>query len=248
MARIRSIKPDFWTDEKIVELSPLARLLFIGMWNFVDDYGRAEYSPKRLKMQILPADTADISALIGEIQGKKLITVYQVDNKEYFAVSKFTKHQKFDKRAGSKIPPPPNPAESRRIPSTEVEVNKYLDKNNNPLNPPFDSDESQGEPDTALNGKKDAIPYEEIITHLNELTGSRFHASASGWQRLIRARWKEGFRVEDFKRVHETKCTQWKGNQKMDQYLTPRTLYRAENFDRYVNESNKPDPEAWRYE
>ena len=40
MARIRTVKPDIWTDEKFVELSPLARLLFIGLWNFADDEGR----------------------------------------------------------------------------------------------------------------------------------------------------------------------------------------------------------------
>ena len=80
MARIRTIKPDFWTDEKIVELSPLARLLFIGLWNFADDDGRMPYSTTRIKLQILPADAADISALLGEIRGKLLIDVYVVDN------------------------------------------------------------------------------------------------------------------------------------------------------------------------
>ena len=32
MPRIRTIKPEFWTDEKIIELSLPARLLFIGLW------------------------------------------------------------------------------------------------------------------------------------------------------------------------------------------------------------------------
>lgn len=111
MARIRSIKPEFWTDEKVVALSPLARLLFIGIWNFVDDYGRAPYSPTRLKMQILPADSADISELLGEIRRECLIVVYSVDGKEYFEVRGFSKHQKIDKRSASKHPPPPNSAE-----------------------------------------------------------------------------------------------------------------------------------------
>jgi hypothetical protein len=39
MARIRTIKPEFWTDEKIVECSFEARLMFIGMFNFADDKG-----------------------------------------------------------------------------------------------------------------------------------------------------------------------------------------------------------------
>ncbi len=114
MARIRTIKPEFWTDEKIVTLTPLARLLFIGMWNFVDDYGRAEFSPLRLKMQILPADNLDISEILGEIRGESMIVIYTVDNKEYFEVCNFSKHQKVDKRSDSKHPPPPSPAEFPR--------------------------------------------------------------------------------------------------------------------------------------
>ena len=116
MARIRTIKPDFWTDEKIVELSPLARLLFIGLWNFADDDGRMPYSTPRIKLQILPADAADISALLGEIRGKSLIDVYVVDDKEYLHICQFSKHQKIDKRTPSKHPNPPIPTESPRIP------------------------------------------------------------------------------------------------------------------------------------
>lgn len=114
MARIRSIKPDFWTDEKIVGLSPFARLLFIGMWNFVDDEGRAPYSPGRLKMQIFPADNLDISELVGELRRSGRVEVYQVDGKDYFQVTHFTEHQKIDKRSNSKHPSPPNPPESPR--------------------------------------------------------------------------------------------------------------------------------------
>lgn len=137
MARIRTIKPDFWTDEKIVELSAFARLLFIGLWNFADDEGRMTYSPKKIKMQVFPADSLDISALFGEIRRESLIDVYIVDDIEYLQIKNFAVHQKIDKRTSSKIPesrratpnPPdcspnpadysPNPAELPQIPPTE---------------------------------------------------------------------------------------------------------------------------------
>ena len=119
MARIRTIKPEFWTDEKIVELSPFARLLFIGLWNFADDEGRLVYSPKRLKLQIFPADDLDISELFGEIRGKLLAVAYEVENVEYLQVIGFSKHQKIDKRTASKLPPPPNSPEFPRIVPTE---------------------------------------------------------------------------------------------------------------------------------
>lgn len=111
MARIRTVKPEFWTDEKVVGMSPLARLFFIGLWNFVDDDGRAPYSPARLKMQILPADTTDVSEILGEIRREGLIVVYEVDGKVYFQVCGFSKHQKVDNRSKSKHPSPPIPAE-----------------------------------------------------------------------------------------------------------------------------------------
>ena len=109
MARIRSVKPEFWTDEKIVDLSAFARLLFIGLWNFADDYGRMIYSPKRIKMQIFPGDNLDMEALLGEIRGDSLVSIYVVDGIEYLQVNGFAKHQKIDKRSASKYPPPTEP-------------------------------------------------------------------------------------------------------------------------------------------
>lgn len=135
MARIRSIKPEFWTDEKVVELSFAARLLFVGLWNFADDDGRMVYSPKKIKMQVFPADTLDISELVGEIRRKKLVLLYtesrripptlpesefMADETVYLQIVKFDQHQKIDKRTKSKLPAPPeSPAEFPRIPTTE---------------------------------------------------------------------------------------------------------------------------------
>lgn len=123
MARIRTIKPDFWTDEKVVELSAFARLLFIGLWNFADDEGRMECSPKRIKMQILPADSAEVPRLLDELRRFDLIDIYAVDGVEYLQIQGFAKHQKIDKRSASKYPKRPAgsavPADSPRIPPTE---------------------------------------------------------------------------------------------------------------------------------
>lgn len=116
MARIRTIKPDFWTDEKVVELSAFARLLFIGLWNFADDDGRMAYSPKKIKMQIFPADTLDISELFGEIQCEGLIELYTVDSIKYLQINCFAKHQKIDKRTPSKLP------DSRGVTPTSSEL------------------------------------------------------------------------------------------------------------------------------
>ena len=127
MARIRTIKPETWTDEKFVALSPLARLLFVGMWNFADDDGRMQYSPVTLKLQILPADSVEISELLDEIRRESMVLIYEVDGKWYLQIVNFGRHQKVDKRTPSKLPPPPpntqgappNPAEPPRSVPTE---------------------------------------------------------------------------------------------------------------------------------
>jgi hypothetical protein len=72
MARIRSIKPEFWASEQIGECSSNARLLFIGIWNFADDRGVYPDKPKQLKAHVFPFDDItgeQVSGWIGELLG-----------------------------------------------------------------------------------------------------------------------------------------------------------------------------------
>lgn len=93
MARIRTIKPDFWTSEALSECSVSARLLFIGTWNFADDFGNLERSSKRIKMQIFPADTLDVEPLIQELITHGLLIEYSVSDKKYLHIPGFKDHQ-----------------------------------------------------------------------------------------------------------------------------------------------------------
>jgi len=111
MARIRTFKPDIWTDDKFVPMSPFARLFFLGMMNHADDLGRLTYNPSQLKWQILPADDVDPVALLEEItrprdDGKSLARLYTVNGEKFLAMN-FAKHQRIDKPTPSKLPPPP---------------------------------------------------------------------------------------------------------------------------------------------
>lgn len=122
MARIRTVKPEFWTDEKIVECSIPARLLFVGLFNFADDKGCMERSPKRIKMQVFPADTIDCEPLIMELITHGLLTEYSVNGSQYLQIPGFLKHQKINRPSNSNIPLPP-------VPSA-----KKLEENDNSLN------------------------------------------------------------------------------------------------------------------
>ncbi|END3472173.1 hypothetical protein ABL142_000946 [Salmonella enterica] len=117
MARIRTIKPEFWTDEKIVECSFEARLMFIGMLNFADDKGNLVRSPKRIKMQIFPADTIDCEPLIKELSGAGLISEYSVSGAGYIHINGFSKHQKINRPSATTIPTPEEVADNSRKPT-----------------------------------------------------------------------------------------------------------------------------------
>lgn len=94
MARIRSVHPGLWTDEAFVCASPLARLLFIGIWNECDDMGSFEWSPLKLKMRILPADNGDVNELLAELEANGCIRRYELEGRQLGAVRNFAKFQR----------------------------------------------------------------------------------------------------------------------------------------------------------
>ncbi len=86
-------------------------------------------------------------------------------------------------------------------------------------------------------GKPDDVPYTEIVSYLNELIGTRYKATTPKTKELIRARWNEGFRTDDFKAVIEIKKAEWLGDTKMEKYLRPSTLF-GTRFESYLNQLN----------
>src|SRR5690242_5372256 len=100
MARIRTIKPEFWSSEQNMECSRDARLLFIGLWNFVDDAGRCADSAKTLKAQVFPGDddidSTTIRRWLDELSTNKLIQYYEVGGRAYLQVTGWH-HQKIDR-------------------------------------------------------------------------------------------------------------------------------------------------------
>ena len=104
MPRIRTVKPDFWTDEALTECSLSARLMFIGMFNFSDDNGNMQRSSKQLKMKIFPADDIDCEKLLGELITHGLVSEYSVSDKKYIHIKGFKVHQVINRPSKTKIP------------------------------------------------------------------------------------------------------------------------------------------------
>ncbi|MFW0776332.1 MAG: hypothetical protein ACN2B6_01250 [Rickettsiales bacterium] len=98
MARIRTVKPEFFTSESVCSVSPLARLLFIGLWCEADREGRLKWKPKTLKIRYLPVDNCHISEVAGELIEEKMIIIYTVDDVEYCEIPAFKSHQVINNR------------------------------------------------------------------------------------------------------------------------------------------------------
>lgn len=108
MARIRTVKPEFWEDEKIASLSRDARLLFIGLWNHADDSGRMRAHPRFVQSKVFPYDLdLDVRPLIRELASNGFLCLYSSDGQDYLWVRNFSKHQRIDKPQKSLLPEPP---------------------------------------------------------------------------------------------------------------------------------------------
>lgn len=89
---------------------------------------------------------------------------------------------------------------------------------------------SRAEPDNAPN-----IPYDEIIQYLNTKADREFRSTTKKTQSLIKARFNEGFGLDDFKTVIDNKTATWKGKPEWDKFLRPETLF-GTKFEGYLNE------------
>ncbi|MDY8106085.1 conserved phage C-terminal domain-containing protein [Pediococcus pentosaceus] len=83
----------------------------------------------------------------------------------------------------------------------------------------------------------DSKKIKEIIRYLNEKAGTKYRASGSKTQRLIKARFNDGFNDEDFKKVIDIKVAEWSGTD-MAKYLRPETLF-GTKFESYLNQEVK---------
>jgi hypothetical protein len=98
MARIRTIKPEFFTSEDIVSMTPLARVFYVALWCEADREGRLSWKPKTLKMRYLPGDECDVDTVAQELIDGCQIILYEVDGATYAEIPSFKKHQVINNR------------------------------------------------------------------------------------------------------------------------------------------------------
>lgn len=114
MARIRTIKPDFFRHEGLQDLATQhgahVMLVFAGLWGHCDRFGRFECKPRHLKLDILPFLEFDMAETIRVLESAGFIQIYDVGSKRYGFILSFTEHQRFGGKEASepaKYPEPP---------------------------------------------------------------------------------------------------------------------------------------------
>lgn len=106
MARIRTIKPEFWRDEDLSSISAEAALLAIGLLNYADDEGYFSANKKLIECDVFPLRnlSSTVPVLLQELSGIGYVRLFDgSDNKQYGQVANFVKHQVISKPRPSKI-------------------------------------------------------------------------------------------------------------------------------------------------
>ena len=139
MARIRTIKPEFFTSEDIVSLSPLARLFYVSLWCEADREGRMDWKLGTLKMRYFPGDNCDMQCLANELIDGGLVIVYEVDGKQYAEIPSFKTHQIINNRESDSTRPPRVKHASKRVKAEGKEGREGKGKEGDSAEPQSDS-------------------------------------------------------------------------------------------------------------
>jgi hypothetical protein len=110
VARIRTVKPEFFESDTLAKVSRDSRLTFIGLFTLADDLGRLRYLPKKLAGELFPLDDdvtyVEIEKWIDELEAIDCVRVYEVKGKTYIHLPEWEKHQRIDHPSVSRIPEP----------------------------------------------------------------------------------------------------------------------------------------------
>jgi uncharacterized phage protein (TIGR02220 family) len=178
------------------------------------------------------------------LQDRGFLVRYGNGSGDFIQIVNFLKHQHIHRdEPPSKIPAPQEDAIKHRSSTVLApDLHEYstvpirlLANSSKLVDSSYNLEANSLNPPIVPQGTSDLIPYEEIISHLNETAGTSYKHKSDKTRQLIKARWNEGFQLEDFKKVHLNKVRDWKGDPKMEAYIRPLTLY-SNKFESYLNQ------------
>lgn len=221
-----------------LNLSTGQLLLYKELLDYANDEGKLDIS-FRLKNSVLTSLTGltvqGLSQARNRLVQEKLITYTPGKKDKSTPTYRIIKLYKVYKKQDSGLTASLTPVEQSVVSSVEPLVEQSVEQvveHKDLLVPNYDKTNKTKAKETE---KLVSIPFSEIVDYLNEKTGKKFLKSSSKTKTLITARWNEGFKLDDFKKVIDTKTGQWKQDVKMSAYLRPETLF-SNKFESYLNE------------
>ena len=238
----RFIKESIWDSPNLNRLSCEAERYFYRLLPLPDDHGCFQATPIVVKCRLFPLKPDITEENCGrwnyELQETSVCRFWVDGERLYGQFINWEKHQRIRSLHNRKTPPPPTTGAGWcQLTTTGAFI---------PIPIPIPilipsyvpNGTLSGEPDEIPENRKPVfkIPYEEIIDFLNEKSGKQFSSNSKGTKRLIKARWNEGHRLEDFLTVIVNKCEKWAKDPEMMDYLRPETLFSTSHFESYLNE------------
>ncbi|MGO1136233.1 conserved phage C-terminal domain-containing protein [Bacillus subtilis] len=258
MAKYRHVRTEFWQDPKVLEeMTPEDRYFYLYLLTnpFTTQIGIYSITKKQMAFDI-GYSIESINSLMDRFQNHHRLVVYNSDTRE-IAIIKWGKYNL--NKAGKPMmdciekelqevkdktlielvyPHIPNDAIresfSRYVNDTyhdtltsrgQKEKEKEKEKEKYILSSKLDDTSS----------KNDVIPYKLIIDLLNKVSGKNYRSATQKTRSLIKARWNEGFRFNDFKHVILVKTQEWLNDPEMNKFIRPETLF-GTKFENYLNQ------------
>ncbi|MFF5642099.1 hypothetical protein ACFY8Q_07260 [[Kitasatospora] papulosa] len=225
MARIRTIKPTFFTSLTVADLSYEQRLTFIGLWTHVDDEGRCVDDARLIKAAVWPLDdrtAADVEGDLRALTELSLITRYTLTRRSFIAVSGWAEHQRINRPTKSKYPAPEQGEPAPAPPVTSSDENSpsthtHLSEDSRPeRNREQGKEQGTGSREEEPSGTAIALPdpapgredVERVCEHLAdriEQNGSKRPTITKAWRTAARLLIDKDGRTEE--QVHG--CIDW---------------------------------------
>ena len=251
MARIRSIKPDFFRHEGLQDLEAsnpgrYPMLVFAGLWGHCDKAGRFEWRPRMLKLDILPFLDFDMAETLQLLVDSGYLRRYSSHGGHYGWIPSFSEHQRINGKESQepeKYPAPPETSgeEAAPHPGSIAEAPEQQPGSNGEA-PETTGREGKGRdiPGLPPGRVSPKVPdfrklAASVIEALNQRTGRSYGLNGANADHVV-ARLKDGASVDLCLAVIDHKAREWSGDPEMAKYLRPETLFNRTKFATYSGE------------
>ena len=244
----RIVDTEFWTDNGVDEFSPEDKyfMLYLLTNPFTKQLGIYKISVKQAAFQLGYSVDA-VNVLLDRFENKYKMIVYSKETGEV-AILNFLRYSvmKGGKPVEDCIRQDMAKVKNKKLidlvfsrlhgrDDLNKTVKEIVDKYVNDNDIHNDNDNDNDNDRTEDVSSHDTSTYRQaIISYLNEKLGTKYKATTAKTKSVINGRLAEGFTVDDFKTVIDKKCAEWIGDEKMEKYLRPETLF-GTKFEGYLN-------------